>query len=368
MEPAEAKEPLFRTIPEIVDAARAKLPRHIWDNSFGGAESETSIRRNRTAFESLAFRPRLLRGVKDRDLSTTILGEPISMPVMLAPVGGIARFYPGGGLSWARAAKAADTIAFISNGSLPKPEDIVALDHGPVVAQLYVDGDIEWQKQYVHDAERGGYIGICLTADAPTLPRSDRDLMNNFSVREMKPNERGVVLPTKPDSFRAAFNWDDFGRLRDATKLKLVLKGVLTAEDAEMAIERGADAVYVSNHGGRTTDHMPSTIEVLPEIVKAVAGKAEVLVDSGYMRGSDVVKALALGADAVLVGRLAAWAIGAAGEPGVGYALELLRLEITNTMAGIGVRTVAELGPHCLRPSLVPHEAPWPSHDGYESM
>jgi len=192
--------------------------------------------------------------------------------------------------------------------------------------------------------------------------------MNNFSVREMKPNERGVVLPTKPDNIRAAFNWDDFSRLRDSTKLKLILKGVMTAEDAELAVERGADAVYVSNHGGRATDHLPSTIEVLPEIVQAAAGKAEVLVDSGYMRGSDVVKAVALGAKGVLIGRLAAWAIGAAGEPGLGYALELLRLEISIVMAGIGARTVAELAPHCLRPAIVPHEAPWPSHDGRESM
>jgi isopentenyl diphosphate isomerase/L-lactate dehydrogenase-like FMN-dependent dehydrogenase len=355
--------PLFRTIPEIVDAGRAKLSPEMWGNSFGGAESETTIRRNRTAFESLAFRPRMLTGVKDRELATSCLGHRISMPVMLAPVGGIARFDPGGGLAWARAAKQAGTIAFISHGSLPRPEDIQALDHGPVVAQLYVDGDVEWQKEYVRDATRAGYVGICLTADAPTLPRSDRDLMNNFSIREMKANDRGVILPAKPDSYRAAFRWEDFSRLRDSTQLKLILKGVMSGEDAAEAVRRGTDAVYVSNHGGRATDHLPSTIEVLPEIVQAVAGKAEVVVDSGYIRGSDVVKAIALGANAVCIGRLAAWAIAAGGEPGLGYALELLRLEIGNVMAGIGARSVGELGPHCLRQTIVPAETPWPTFD-----
>src|SRR5579884_250980 len=360
---AEAPGPLFRTIPEIVEKARASMPVELWANLYGGAESETTIRRNRTAFESLAFVPRLLTGVKDRTLNTVLLGQPLSMPVGLAPVGGVARFHAGGGLAWARAARKADTIAFISNGSLPKPEEMQAIEHGPLVAQLYVDGDIDWQKEYVRNAERAGYAGICLTADAPTLPRNDRDLMNNFSVREMRANERGIILPTKPDAFRAAFNWDDFSRLRDTTSLKLLLKGVMCAADADEAIRRGADAVYVSNHGGRATDHLPSTIEVLPEIVKRVAGRAEVIVDSGYMRGSDVVKALALGANAIMIGRLAAWAIATAGEEGLGYALELLRLEVSNVMAGIGARSVAELGPDCLRQTIVPASTPWPTFE-----
>jgi len=207
-----------------------------------------------------------------------------------------------------------------------------------------------------------GYDGICVTADAPFFPRLDRILENAFNPRENHANDDGIAKGASGDACRAAFDWDGLSFLRGATRLPLILKGVLTAEDAELAMARGIDAVYVSNHGGRTTDHLPSTLEVLPEVVAAAAGRVPVVVDSGYMRGADVVKALALGAEAVLIGRLGAWALAAGGEEGLVQALELLRTEISLTMAGIGARSVAELGPHCLMASQPPAESPWPPY------
>lgn len=359
---APAAQATFATIGQIVVAARAKLPKRIWDSSFAGAGSETTLRRNRTDFDRLAFRPRLLRGVAERDLSATLLGHRLSMPLMLAPVGGIAHFDPGGGLTWLRAAYRAGTAGFVSMGSAPRQERLAGTALGPRFLQLYADGDREWLRGFARQAEDMGYDGICLTADAPTFPRLDRILENAFNPRENPASDDGIRKGATGDGCRAAFNWDDLAHLRDLTKLPLILKGVLTADDAELAIERGVNVIYVSNHGGRATDHLPSTIEVLPEVVKAAGGRAEVIVDSGYFRGSDVVKALALGASAVLVGRLGAWALAAGGEEGLVQALELLRTEISLTMAGIGARTIAELGPNSLMPSHPPADNPWPTY------
>jgi isopentenyl diphosphate isomerase/L-lactate dehydrogenase-like FMN-dependent dehydrogenase len=352
----------FATIGQVVDAARAKLPKRIWDSSFAGAGSETTLRRNRSEFDSLAFRPRLLRGVANVDLTTHFAGHQLSMPVMLAPVGGIAHFDPGGGLTWLRAASRAGTAGFVSMGSAPQPRRLDGVDLAPRFLQLYTDGDRDWLAGFARQAEDMAYQGICLTADAPTYPRLDRILENAFNPRENPANDDGIKKGASSDDCRAAFNWDDLAYLRQLTKLRLILKGVMTAEDAELAIAHGVDVIYVSNHGGRATDHLPSTVEVLPEIVRAVAGRAEIVVDSGYMRGSDVVKALALGANAVLIGRLGAWALAAGGEDALVQVLDILRTEIRTTMAGIGAVKIADLGPHCLIASRPPEDEPWPAY------
>ena len=357
------KAPDWQTIPEIVRAARARLPQRLWDYSCGGAETETTLRRNRTAFDYLAFQPRVLRDVRGRDTSTTFLGHPLSLPVMFAPVGSIDQFNPDGALACARAAEHVGTTTFVSTMSAPSMEDVRAGAEGPLVFQIYVRGDRAWFMEFVHRIERAGFDAICLTVDSAAYGRRERDLRNRYLARNHpRPNLAG--LPQGADrgreDYQAGLTWEDLAWLKDTTRLPVVVKGVMSAEDARIAAEGGADAVYVSNHGGRQLDHAPATLDVLPEIVAAVNGKAEVVVDSGFMRGTDVLKGLALGAKAVLVGKLMTWALGAGGEPGVERAAELLKTEMSTAMANIGIRSVQEIGPEYVRASYPPAVAPWP--------
>lgn len=352
------------TIPEIIEAARARLPKNAWDYSFGGAETETTLRRNRTAFDYVALRPRVLRGVRDRDTSTTFLGYPLALPVMLAPIGGPQNYHPDGALACAQAADQAGTIAFIGTLSSPSMEEVRAGSRGPLMFQMYVRGGRDWMRALVRRVENAGYAGLCLTVDSAAYGRRERDLHKRYFRGDGggQPNLMGLGGADGAGSrdFQADLTWDDVDWLRETTTLPLMLKGILSPEDAELAVQHGVSVVYVSNHGGRQLDHAPATLDVLPEIVQAVQGRAEVVVDSGFMRGTDVVKALAFGARAVLIGKLMAWALGAGGAAGVVRALEILKAEMLVTMANIGVRSVAEIGPDCVRPSYPPREAPWP--------
>jgi glycolate oxidase len=361
---SEKKTDEWLTISEIVASARAKLPQHLWDHSCAGVENETTLRRNRSAFERLAFQPRALKGVSHNDTSTTFLGHRLALPVMLAPVGTILCYHPDGALACARAAERRGTGAFIGMSSSPSLETVRSNTHGPLFFQIYVRGDRSWLLHLVRRAERAGFGGICLTVDNPETGRRERDLINRFDAHLdlPKPNLTGLPLMNKEASqhFKEEFSWDEVAWLREETRLPLIVKGILSADDAELAVKHGVDVVYVSNHGGRELDHLPATIDVLPEIVAAVQGKAEVIIDSGFMRGTDVVKALALGARAALIGKLMTWGLAAGGEEGLQKALELLQLEMRVTMGNIGVRTVGELGPHCLRPSYPPAQKPWP--------
>jgi isopentenyl diphosphate isomerase/L-lactate dehydrogenase-like FMN-dependent dehydrogenase len=355
----------FLTIPEVVDAARRRLPPHVWDFSVGGSESETTLRRNRAAFESVAFRPRVLRDVSSVDLATTFLGHPLALPVMVARVGSIMQFDPDGALAVARAADRAGTASFVAGVSSPSLEEVRAGSMGPLVFQLYVRGDRDWLARLVRRVENAGYAALCLTLDSAVYGRRERDLHNRFFPREGKSRPNVEEPPTGPAArpaaeYQAALTWEDVDWLVGASRLPLVLKGIVTPDDATLAVEHGAAVVHVSNHGGRQLDHAPATIEVLPEIVAAVAGRAEVIVDSGFMRGSDVIKALCLGARAVLVGKLMAWGLAAGGVDGLVRTLEILRSEIGVTMAQLGARSVAELGPDLVRPSAPPPPAPWP--------
>lgn len=352
------------TIPEIVQSARAKLSRNAWDYSFGGADTETTLRRNRTAFEYVALRPRVLRDVRVRDTSTTFLGHPLSLPVMLAPIGGPQNYDPDGALACARAAHQVGSIAFIGTLSSPSMEDVRAGSEGPLMFQIYVRGDRDWMKALVQRVERAGYAGLCLTVDSAAYGRRERDLHKRFFRGDGggQPNLAGLPGSSGAGSrdHQAGLTWDDVDWLRETSSLPLMLKGILSPEDAELAVHHGVQVVYVSNHGGRQLDHAPATLDVLPEIVQAVRGRAEVLIDGGFMRGTDVVKALALGARAVLIGKLMAWGLGAGGTAGVARVLEILRTEMLGTMANIGARSVAEIGPGSVRPSYPPHQAPWP--------
>lgn len=354
------------TIPEIVKAAKENLSREVWDWSCGGAESETTTRRNRTAFDYLAFRPRVLRGGGGKDLSTTFLGHLLDLPIMMAPVGQMTRFHPDGALAVARAAERLGTATFVGTMTGPSLADIAAGANGPRVFQLYVRGDRDWLEKAVRMAENAGVDALCLTADSATYGRRERDIHNRYAPKatsspNLIPIESGGRLHSH--EWQEALTWEDVDWLKSISRLPLIVKGILGAKDAALAVDHGVDVVYVSNHGGRELDHLPATIEVLPEIVAAVGKRAEVVVDSGFMRGTDIIKALALGARAVLVGRLMCWGLAAGGDAGVECALDLLRTEMVTTMSNLGVASIAELNADCLRSSQPPLAAPWPVAD-----
>lgn len=337
----------FLTIPEIIEAAQAKLPQALWDYASGGAETEATLRRNASAMERWVFRPKVLVDVRQRDLSTSFLGHRLSMPVMLAPIGSIGLFHPEGALAVARVTERTGTISFVSTMASPSLETVATGAKGPLVFQLYVRGDHDWVAALVRRVEHSGYAALCLTVDTAVYGRRERDLRHRFEPRGAieRPN---VVGAMNEERYESSWTWEDFAWLRGITRLPLILKGVLTPEDAVRALDRGADAVYVSNHGGRQLDHAPATIDVLGEIVEAVGGKAEILVDGGFVRGTDVIKALALGARAVLVGKLQCWGLAADGEAGLERALELLQQEMSTTLALLGVTKISDLGPECV--------------------
>jgi glycolate oxidase len=335
----------FMTLPELRRAARRNLPLEVWDYASGGAETETTLRRNRRAMSHYVFRPRVLRDVQEVDTSTTFLGLPLALPVMIAPMGSTAAFHPEGDLALARAAARMGTVHWLSTVAAHAPEEVAAAGSGRVVFQLYFRGDNAWGEAVIRRVEAAGFRALCLTVDTAAYGRRERDLEKRYDPRGVR---RALDVPR--DYVRqSSLTWNDVAWLRETTRLPLILKGIQDAEDARLAVEHGVDAVYVSNHGGRQLDHAPATIEILPEVVEAVAGRAEVLVDSGFQRGTDVLKALALGARAVCIGKAAAWGLGAAGEEGVVRTLELFGIELRIAMANTGQRSIAGIGPELVR-------------------
>ena len=321
----------FLVLHEMVKAARQRLPREVWDYLIGGAETETTLKRNRQALDSLAFRPR----VSDVDCSWTLLGANLRIPVFLAPIGSLQDLEPGGGAIAAKAANRFGTASMLSSRSAPGLEAVARASNGPNMFQLYVRGDRAWVDDHVRRAADAGYFALALTVDLDHYGRRERDLAKRH-VTTARKNVTG-------DEHQMAFCWDDVKRLRDSYDVPMILKGIATAEDAALALEHGIDAVYVSNHGGRQLDHGRGSIEVLPEVVEAVDGRASVLVDGGFLRGTDVVKALALGADAVGIGRLFGFAIAGAGESGIVRVLEILEAEIRTCLGLLGVSAWSEL-------------------------
>lgn len=362
---ADETEPVpdrWDTIPQVVEAARRRLPAAVWDYARGGSETEVTVRRNRAAFERLAFAPRVLRDVSARDTSTSLLGTPLALPVFLAPVGSVALFDPDGALACARAAERAGIAAFVGSLSSPRLEDVGAGSTAPLYYQCYMTDDPLSTRDQLRRAEAAGYRGVCLTVDSAVYGRRERDIVSGFRPRERdKPNLRGVVRPDDAgsgDTGRARLTWDDLTWIRSATGLPLMLKGIMGAADARLAVEHGVDVVYVSNHGGRQLDHGSATLDVLPEVVDAVAGRAEVLVDGGFVRGTDVLKAVALGARVVGIGRLMTWGLAAGGVPGLVRVLELLAQEMSTAMANIGVRALGDLSREHVRAAPQPPPDP----------
>ena len=328
----------FQTLQEIVAAARSNLAPGPWSYLIGGAETETTVRRNRMALDSLAFRPRVLRNVSRVDSSSVFLDQKTRLPVLLAPIGGLESIVEGGAASAARAAAQFGVPQMLSSVCQPGLEQTAAAADTLRVFQLYVRGDDAWTDDWVRRARDNGYRAFCFTVDVAAYSRRERDIVGRF----VKP-WRARAIEGAP--FQAGLSWDQVKRYKDRHDLPLIIKGIATVEDAEIAVQHGVEVIYVSNHGGRQLDHGLGSTAVLPEILKAVKDRAEVWVDGGYMRGSDVVKAMALGAKAVGIGRLTGLGLAAAGVPGLVRTLELLEDEIRICLGLLGVTSYAELTP-----------------------
>ncbi len=328
----------FLTLQEIVAAARANLSPGPWNYLIGGAETETTLRRNRQALDSIAFRPRVLRDVSRIDTGAAFLGKRTRLPVLLAPIGGLESLVEGGAAAAARAAAQFGVPLMLSSVCQPGLEQTAAAADTLRCFQLYVRGDDAWVDEHVRRARDHGYSAFCLTVDVAMYSRRERDLIGRF----VKPWRATAPAGS---NYQSALSWDQVKRFKDMHDLPLIIKGIATPEDAEIAVQHGVEVVYVSNHGGRQLDHALASIAVLPQIVSAIAGRADIWVDGGFLRGTDVVKAIALGATTVGLGRLACLGLAAAGVPGLVRALEILEEEIRTCLGLLGVTSLAELSP-----------------------
>ncbi|HUG37285.1 MAG TPA: alpha-hydroxy acid oxidase [Candidatus Limnocylindrales bacterium] len=331
----------FVTLPEIKRAARRRLDRDAYNFGAGGAETETTLRRNRRALDRLAIAQNILVDVRHVDLSTQLLGVPLSWPVAVAPMGGLVLFHPEGDVEMARGASAADTLQFLSGATGWPVEDVAKGGEGKRMFQLYWHGDRGWVKELMARVEASGYLSVSLTVDVQVYGRRERDILSRFNPREAMakaPNPRGP----EPE-YQARLTWDDVEWLRKATKLPVGIKGIMTARDARRAVEMGVELIWVSNHGGRQLDQTQATIDALPPIVDAVAGRAAIVVDGGFSRGTDVIKALARGATVVAIGRTALWGLAADGAAGVVATMEIFRHELRTALALSGQTSVKGL-------------------------
>ena len=331
--------------------AKRTLPHAVWDFIDAGAMDEVTTRRNRSALDALALRPRFLRDVEDRDLSTTVLGTQISLPVITAPMGGQKMAHPDGELATVRGVAKSRTLMMAATYTNHTMEEIAEATKAPRWFQLYHRGR-EVTEILVRRAEESGYQAICLTVDVPVPSPKERDIRNRFLPPFSAGNLTGMEATAgdgeTPDWSRGGgplLTWKELGWLRSLSALPLVLKGISTAEDARLAVEHGVEGILVSNHGGRLMDMMLSSIVTLPEIAEAVDGRAEVYMDSGIRRGSDVLKALALGARAVAIGRPLFWGLAVDGADGVHGVLEILRVELDRALAYCGLTSVQDLQP-----------------------
>ena len=334
----ESEPVQFLTLQEIVAAARARLAPGPWNYLIGGTETEATVRRNRLALDSIAFRPRVLNDVSSVDSTASFLGAPARLPVVLAPVGGMESFVDDGAAAAARGAARFGVPQMLSSVCNPGLEETAAAAQTVRSFQLYVRGDDAWVDDWVRRARDHGFTSFCLTVDSAFYSRRERDLVGRF----VKPWRATAVSGME---YQAGLSWDQVKRFKDLYDLPLILKGIATVEDAEIAVKHGVEVIYVSNHGGRQLDHGLGSAAVLPEVVRAVGGRAQVWVDGGFMRGSDVVKAVALGAHTVGLGRLACLGLAAAGVDGLVRTLELLEEEIRVCLGLLGVRSWAELTP-----------------------
>lgn len=367
-------------IEDLRRLAFRRLPRAVFDYLDGGAEAELTLRENVRAFEDLIFRPRAAVAIPKPDLRTSVLGHPFALPFLLAPVGYSRLLHPEGELAAAKAAGEAGTAFILSTISGHKLEAVRAASIGPVWYQLYLIGGRPAAEATIARARAAGFSALVITVDTPVAGLRERDFRNGtpqllsppllaklpflpnvlahpqwlaaFLADGRVPHLQNVVVPGKgplPMTDVAAaladstVSWEDLKWIRNAWQGPIVVKGVLTADDARRSIDEGASAVVVSNHGGRQLDSVSATIQALPEIVSAVDGRIDVLLDGGIRRGADIAKALSLGARAVLIGRAYAYGLAAAGHPGVARAIEILRADMIRTLQLLGCPSASSL-------------------------
>jgi isopentenyl diphosphate isomerase/L-lactate dehydrogenase-like FMN-dependent dehydrogenase len=357
-------EPLNCT--EYEQLAEARVEPGPWAFLSGGAGDETTLRANAAAFARWTFRPRVLVDVATVTTETTVLGTPVATPVLVAPVAYQRLFHPDGELGVARAAAAQGTVMCTSTMTTFSHAELAEAAPGLLQwAQLYAMTDEALTRAHLEDAVAAGCSAIVLTVDTPVLGRRERDFRASFEIPAELPLPYASALlanaahspATHRGLFSASITWQDIGWIAELTKLPVLLKGILTREDAALAVEHGAAGIIVSNHGGRQLDGVPATLDALAEVVEAVDGRVEVLFDGGIRRGADAVKALALGAQAVLVGRPPIWGLAVEGERGATRVLELLRAEIATTLALLGCTRPAEVSRAHVQPA-VPYDRP----------
>jgi 4-hydroxymandelate oxidase len=328
-----------------------------------GIDDDVTLRADRAGFQKFQLRPRRLVDVSKVDMSIELFGQRYPSPIIVAPTGGHRAYHPDGEIATAKGAKAGDHLMILSTQTSTAIEDVAAARGRPIWYQLYATNKFEVAKAHVERAEKAGCIAVAVTVDRSggrnqevlfRLARTDphpcqscHETPNGPSAHESmsSPMYKDVDTSGLTSIASSAMSWDYLKRIRDATKMKCVLKGILTAEDAKIAADSGYDGIIVSNHGGRADEAGGSTIEALPEIIAAAGGRTTVLIDSGFRRGTDIVKALAMGASGVAVGRPYLWGLGAFGEPGVERVLELLRIELMAAMQQAGAPSVKELVP-----------------------
>ena len=326
----------FLNLHEVVHRARANLNQNAWDYIVGAVETEMTLRRNRMALDSVAFRPRVLRDVSKVDVSTEILGHKLRLPIVLCPVGSLESFHEEGAAPVVKAAGEFGCAHMLSSVCDPGLEDVAKAAPGALrMFQLYVRGDAAWVDDHVERAIANKYSVFCLTVDTAHYSRRERDIAKRHIT--------GGRRRSSGREYQAALDWKTVDRIKSKYKIPLAIKGVATAEDAKLCLEHGVEYVYVSNHGGRQLDHGRGSADVLPEVVEAVAGRAKVIVDGGFYRGTDVVKAIAMGASLVGLGRMQCYGLAAAGQPGIVRMLELMEDEIIRTMGLLGATSYGKL-------------------------
>jgi isopentenyl diphosphate isomerase/L-lactate dehydrogenase-like FMN-dependent dehydrogenase len=369
------------SVEDLRARAAAYLPKPIFDFIDGGAEDEVALRNNRAAFERIRFRPRTIADVTVRRIDTMLLGKPAGAPIGIAPMGGLSSFAPHAELSMARACAAANIPYGLSTAAGISIEDLrAAVPDARLWFQLYVFKDDQINRAIIERAQNAGYEALLITTDTHVAPKRERDRRNRFSLSLDKTPRNiahvlsrprwiwdvllraglpsmPVIAPHAPEikdnlsatryfqqNRRYGFDYGHLKELRRMWKGKLLIKGVMRADEAEQALAHGADGVVMSNHGGRNLEGAAAPLEMLPEVVDAVGKRMHIIVDSGFRRGTDIVKALALGAEGVLMGRPAAFAVAAGGEAGVGHLIHLTKDEIDRTIGYLGCTSIDQLG------------------------
>ena len=327
----------YDTLHEFIKAAKMRTHPDAWDYLTGGTETETTLRRNRAAIDRIALRPRVLRDVSEIDATSTFLGKKVRLPVMMGPVGGLGSFHEDAGMEVARGAGIFGAPMMLSSVSTQPLNEVAAQTNSPFVFQLYVRGDSDVIDARVDTALEAGCDAFCMTVDTAVYSRRERDIARRFK----KPWRSGTLGAGM--EYQAALSWKEIERFKAKHKIPLILKGIGTAEDATIAVEHGVEVIYVSNHGGRQLDHGRGSMDVLPEVLDAVGDKAKVIVDGSFSRGTDIVKAMAMGVEAVGIGRLYCYALSAAGHNGITRMYEILENEIVSALGLVGATSYADL-------------------------